>query len=118
MRFEGSQAILRVEDLKRSLAFYVDVLGFTPASWNTGDFTSVNRDGAAIYLCEGKQGRGEAWVWIGVEDAAQLYREWKNLDVKILMPPTNFPWALEMQVEDLDGNVLRLGSEPLAQDPS
>jgi hypothetical protein len=28
------------------------------------------------------------------------------------MPPTNFPWALEMHVEDPDGNVLRLGSEP------
>ena len=27
------------------------------------------------------------------------------------MAPTNFSWALEMHVEDPDGNVLRLGSE-------
>ena len=26
--------------------------------------------------------------------------------------PTNFEWALEMQVADPDGNVLRIGSEP------
>ena len=115
VRFEGSQPILRVEDLKRSLAFYVDVLGFTPASWNTGDFTSISRDGAALYLCEGAQGRGAAWVWIGVEDAQQLYEECKDRAVKILMPPKNFPWALEMQIEDPDGNVLRLGSEPLLE---
>lgn len=32
-------------------------------------------------------------------------------------PPTNYPWALGMQVEDLDGNVLRLGSGPKADEP-
>jgi hypothetical protein len=28
------------------------------------------------------------------------------------MAPTNYSWAVEMQIEDPDGNVLRLGSEP------
>jgi hypothetical protein len=37
--------------------------------------------------------------------------------VNILLPPTNFPWALEMQVEDPDGNVLRIGSEPKTDRP-
>ena len=32
--------------------------------------------------------------------------------VTIKLPPTNFSWAYEMQVEDPDGNVLRLGSDP------
>jgi predicted enzyme related to lactoylglutathione lyase len=36
----------------------------------------------------------------------------KARGVKILLEPTNFPWALEFQVEDPDGNVLRFGSEP------
>ncbi len=27
------------------------------------------------------------------------------------LPPSNYRWALEMQIEDPDGNVLRLGSE-------
>ena len=30
---------------------------------------------------------------------------------------TNYSWAYEMQVEDLDGNVLRIGSEPKADRP-
>ena len=112
VRFEGSQPILRVENMETALRFYVDLLGFENAAWGTREFTGVSRDAALIYLCEGKQGRGGAWVWVGVEDAQQLHQEYKARGVPILMPPTSFPWALEMQVEDPDGNVLRLGSEP------
>jgi hypothetical protein len=58
------------------------------------------------------QGRGGAWAWIGVEDAQKLYEEYLERGVPIKLAPTNYPWALEMQVEDPDGNVLRMGSEP------
>jgi predicted enzyme related to lactoylglutathione lyase len=112
VRFEGSQPILRVENMAASLQFYVDILGFTNAPWGNDDFTAISRDGAGIYLCRAGQGRGGAWVWIGVEDAEKLHEELKALGVSIRLPPTNYSWALEMQVEDPDGNVLRLGSEP------
>jgi len=112
VRFKGSQPILRVENMQASLRLYVDLLGFENASWGSDDFTSVTRDRAGIYLCRGDQGRGGAWVWIGVEDAEKLHEELKARGVSIRMTPTNFPWALEMQIEDPDGNVLRLGSEP------
>jgi predicted enzyme related to lactoylglutathione lyase len=111
--FENSQPILRVESIQASLRFYVDLLGFQNAGWGTDEFTSISRDRAGIYLCSGGQGRGGAWVWIGVEDVAKLHQEYQARGVPIRMPPTNFPWALEMQVEDPDGNVLRFGSEPL-----
>jgi uncharacterized glyoxalase superfamily protein PhnB len=110
--YEGSQPILRIENMETALRFYVGVLGFTNASWGTGEFTSVNRDQAGIYLCCGSQGRGAAWVWLGVDDVELIYQDLKARGVAIRMPPTNYPWALEMQVEDPDGNVLRLGSEP------
>jgi catechol 2,3-dioxygenase-like lactoylglutathione lyase family enzyme len=112
VRFEGSQPILRVENMQASLRFYVGLLGFEDVSWGTDDFTSVSRDRAAIYLCRGGQGRGRAWVWIGVEDVEKLHEECKALGVAVRMPPTHYPWALEMHVEDPDGNVLRFGSEP------
>lgn len=113
VRFENAQAILRVENMEKSVRFYVDQLGFKNATWGDDNFTSVNRDGAGIYLCRGGQGRGGAWVWVGVEDAEKLYQELKARSVSILMPPTNYPWALEFHVEDPDGNVLRFGSEPI-----
>lgn len=112
VRFEGSQPILRVENMEASLRFYVGQLGFQNVSWGTNEFTSVSRDGAGLYLCRGGQGRGGAWVWIGVEDVEKLEKECKANGVAIRMPPTNFPWALEMHVEDPDGNVIRFGSEP------
>jgi len=65
-----------------------------------------------IYLCWRNQGRGAAWVWVGVEDVEKLHEELKARGVPIRLPPTNYPWALEMQIEDPDGNVLRFGSEP------
>lgn len=112
VRFEGSQPILRVENMEASLRFYVERLGFQNATWGTQDFTSVNRDGAGIYLCRGGQGAGRAWIWIGVEDVEKLREEIVARGVTIRMPPTNYPWALEMHVEDPDGNVIRFGSEP------
>jgi predicted enzyme related to lactoylglutathione lyase len=112
VHFEGSAPILRVEDMAASLRFYVNLLGFKNAAWGNDDFTHVSRDSAGIYLCRGGQGRGGAWVWIGVEDAEKLHEECKARGVAIRLPPTNYSWALEMQVEDPDGNVLRLGSEP------
>jgi predicted enzyme related to lactoylglutathione lyase len=113
VRFENAQAILRVENMETSLRFYVDKLGFKNATWGDDNFTSVNRDGAGIYLCRGGQGRGGAWVWVGVEDAEKLHQELKACGAPILMPLTNYPWALEFHVEDPDGNVLRFGSEPI-----
>ena len=112
VRFEGSTPILRVENMETSVRFYVDLLGFKNAEWGTNDFTCVSRDQASIYLCRGAQGKGGAWVWIGVEDAQKLHEECEARGVTIRLPPTRYSWALEMQVEDPDGNVLRLGSEP------
>ena len=112
VHFEGSQPILRVENMQTALDFYVGKLGFKNVSWGTDDFTSVSRDRAALYLCRQDQGRGAAWVWIGVEDAEKLHQQLIAQGVAIRMPPTNFPWALEFHIEDPDGNVLRLGSDP------
>ena len=111
-RFEVIQPILRVEDMQASLRFYVDVLGFTNAEWGTDAFTSINHPGGALYLCRGDQGRGGAWLWIGVDDVEQLHEELKERGVPIRLEPTNYTWALEMHVEDPDGNVLRFGSDP------
>jgi predicted enzyme related to lactoylglutathione lyase len=109
--FEGSQPILRVENLESSVRFYTKLLGFQNAAWGTEEFTSVNRDRAGIYLCLGGQGLGKAWIWIGVEDVEKLEEEFKARGVTIRMPPTNYTWALEMHVEDPDGNVIRFGSD-------
>ena len=114
-RFECIDPILRVEDMSVSVRYYVEVLGFENAEWGTDEFTRVGRGGPGIYLCRGGQGRGGAWVWIGVEDVRSLHRAYKERGAIIRREPVNEPWALEMQIEDPDGNVLRFGSD--SEDP-
>jgi hypothetical protein len=116
-RFEGAQPILRVADMQLSLHYYLEVLGFRNADWGSDDFTSVNRDGAGIYLCRNGQGGPGTWVWIGVEDVRQLHEEYRASGANIRHAPRNYPWALEMRVIDPDGHVLRFGSEPLDGQP-
>lgn len=111
-KFEHADPILSVRDMVISVSYYVETLGFKNADWGGDLFTSVNRDTAGIYLCQGGQGRPGTWVWIGVEDVAMLYEEYKTSGAKILRAPENHSWAYEMHVEDPDGHVLRFGSEP------
>ena len=111
-RFEHASPILRVTSMAASRRYYVETLGFRDAHWGTDLFTSVNRDGAGIYLCQGRQGGPGTWVWIGVEDVDALFEEYRTKAAKIRLTPRNYPWAYEMHVEDPDGHVLRFGSEP------
>ena len=64
-------------------------------------------------LCQGGQGQAGTWIMIGVEDVGELYEEYKASGAKIREVPTNYPWAYEMRVEDLDNHVLRFRSEPV-----
>jgi catechol 2,3-dioxygenase-like lactoylglutathione lyase family enzyme len=110
--FECINPILRVEDMAVSVRYYVDVLGFENASWGNDTFTFVGHDGKGIYLCRGGQGQLGAWVWIGVGDVRALYQAYKHRGAIIRQGPKSELWALEMQIEDPDGNVLRFGSDP------
>ena len=111
VKFEGVTPILRVRSIEASIDYYVQRLGFK-IDWQTPMFVSVSRDKCHIFLSEGDQGHAGSWVWCGVEDAEALFDEYRANGAKLRHPPTNYAWAYEMQVEDLDGNVLRLGSEP------
>ncbi|NJM26489.1 MAG: bleomycin resistance family protein [Bacteroidia bacterium] len=118
IRLENITPILSVTDMARSVAFYVEVLGFTQADWGDGTFTSVGRDNTGLYLCKGGQGCRGTWVWIGFDgDIFELYRRLKLKGVPIRLEPTNFSWAYEMQVEDPDGHVLRFGTDPNRDEP-
>lgn len=114
--FECVSPILPVANLEASLKYYADVLGFK-VNWYTPGFAKVARGRCGIMLAEGEQGNPGTWVWVGVGDADLLYREYQAAGAKIRHPPNNYPWAYELQVFDLDGNVLRLGSDQKKGEP-
>jgi catechol 2,3-dioxygenase-like lactoylglutathione lyase family enzyme len=112
----GAQPILPIADLKASIAYYVNALGFHH-DWGDEGFASVSRDRCHLFLCENDQGHPGTWAWIGVNDAEAFAAELRERGARIRHQPTNYPWAYEMQVEDPDGNVLRFGSEPKKGEP-
>ena len=94
-----------------SVEYYVNVLGFTLDWQDPGIIASVSRDRCGIFLTEGDQGRPGTWVWIGVPDIEPLFEDYRRRGARVRQSPTNFRWAYEMQIEDLDGHVLRIGSD-------
>lgn len=118
IEFHRAVPILRVRDLAASVAHYTTALGFT-VDWHDAEIMAgVSREQCHLMLCEGDQGHEGGWVWIGVNDAAALEKELRAKGAKIRHPATNYPWALEVQVEDIDGNVLRFGSDEKPDQPA
>jgi len=119
VHFENIAPILRISDMKRSLDFYVRVLGFIREPWcdETSSFGMVTRDGHAIYLSLNDQGHFGTWVWLGVEDVEALRAEIEPRGATVSGDLLNFSWALELRVEDPDGHVLRFGSDPKTDQP-
>jgi catechol 2,3-dioxygenase-like lactoylglutathione lyase family enzyme len=116
IRIENIQPILSVKDIAVSREFYVNTLGFEEAEWGDNNFTSISRDNCGIYLCRGEQGNPGTWIWIGFDgDIFSLYNELKEKGVAIRQPPISHPWAMEMQIEDPDGHVLRFGTDPVSE---
>jgi catechol 2,3-dioxygenase-like lactoylglutathione lyase family enzyme len=114
--FGGVNPILRVRDIPASKDYYTRILGFE-VDFETPGFISVSRGKCHLFLCQGDQGHFGSWVWIGVPDVKILVEELRASGARIRHEPTNYPWAMEIQVEDPDGNVLRLGSEPNEDEP-
>jgi catechol 2,3-dioxygenase-like lactoylglutathione lyase family enzyme len=115
--FGSPVPVFRVKDVDASVAYYLEALGFH-LRWRAGDgFACVARDHCVIFLTDDKQSQGRMWVWIGVPDVRALHKQYLASGAKVRNPPSNFEWALEMQVEDLDGNVLRIGSDPEKDQP-
>lgn len=112
----GVTPILRVNNLNASRDYYVQRLGFH-VNFETPWLISVSRGRCGLFLSLGDQGHPGAWVWIDGKNVELLHEEFQASGAKIRHPPTNYYWALEMQVEDLDGNILRFGSEPRAGEP-
>jgi predicted enzyme related to lactoylglutathione lyase len=111
--FESVVPILSVKDFGASMDYYVNKLGFTK-TWDWGDppgFGCVTRGKIQIFLCHGSQGQPGTWMSIFVEDVDALHEEYKRSGAIIRQPPTNMPWGVrEMNVQDLDGHRLRMGS--------
>lgn len=109
--------VFRVVDVRASVKYYEEALGFNLLFSASEWFASVARDGCNLFLTSDSQSQPRMWVYVGVPDVRALHAEYEHSGAKIRNPPNNFEWALEMQVEDLDGNVIRFGSDREEEQP-
>lgn len=113
-RFASAIPIFNVKNVPAAIAYYVEKLGFQVEwEWETpATFACVHRDEVRIFLCQDAQGARGMWLSVFVHDVDALYEDYKQSGATIRQAPTNFPWGVrEMNVEDLDGHRLRIGSE-------
>jgi catechol 2,3-dioxygenase-like lactoylglutathione lyase family enzyme len=104
----GATTIFRVRDIPASMRYFTEILGFEKA-WDYGDFASVKRDKAEIFLST-DQGALGAWICLLVTNADALHDEVAAKGATIVMPLTDMEHGMrEFWVRDPDGNVLRLG---------
>lgn len=106
-----------VKDVDASVAYYVDALGFALRWRYNSGFACVAQGKCSIFLTDDNQSQSRMWIWVGVPNVRALHAQYLSSGAKVRNPPNNFNWAIEMQVEDLDGNVLRIGSDPEKDQP-
>ncbi len=122
--------ILRVDDVARSIAYYVGVLGFRlgwawsdveqrflgPGDTAAPGFALVGVGPVQIMLCRNEQGAPGMWLHLDVHTARQLdayHAAWSARGARVVEAPSVRPWGTyEMRVEDLDRHVLRVSSPP------
>jgi len=117
IEFECIVPILSVRSLAASIEYYLNVLGFKIGWQGARIIAGLSRDCCRIMLCEGEQGNPGTWVWLGVSDIEPFFEYYTAKGAKVRHPPTNYPWAYEMRIEDPDGHVLRFGPVPKTDRP-
>lgn len=101
--------MLPVENLRRAIDFYVDVLGFR-LGFNAGTFGGVRRDAIEIhfYRTDTAQSGDRSGCRIEVTEIRKLYSVFREKD--IIAPDGDIaarPWGTtEFMVRDPDGNAL------------
>jgi GNAT superfamily N-acetyltransferase/predicted enzyme related to lactoylglutathione lyase len=112
MVFRHSIPILYSSDVRKSIQYYTEVLGFD-IKWEWDDpptFGGVSKDLVELFFCKEGQGHPGTWISVMVDDVDALYESIKVKGGKILSTPEDMPWGIrEMLVQDPDGHIIRFG---------
>jgi catechol 2,3-dioxygenase-like lactoylglutathione lyase family enzyme len=117
-QLHGAQVVLMVEDVKKTVDFYCDVLGFhldfdwgsppTHARVSSGDRDHASAARIRFQKAEPSllaQKTCSIYMHIGA-GMDGLFREFKSRGVEIVEEPTDRPWGRQFGIRDINGYVL------------
>ena len=113
--------VLMVRDIKASVEFWREKVGFETDQIYNGNFAMPTRDGITIMLAEAPRHRelpvpnwrvadktNQVYMW--VDDAAALYEEIKERGAPIDFTLYDTPWGTrEFGIQDLDDHDIAFG---------
>tara|TARA_R110002167_G_scaffold195709_2_gene398467 strand:+ start:126 stop:497 length:372 start_codon:yes stop_codon:yes gene_type:complete len=115
MIISSASPILQVEDLKRAINFYSDILGFFK-EFEYGDpsyYAGVKRNAITFHLCKSEENaerRGMGSVYVFCDEVDSYYEEITAKGVEITSPLNTYPYGMrDFQIKDADGNLICFG---------
>ena len=115
MKTNSASAILQVSDLKESIRFYTEALGFEE-EFVFGDppyYAGVKMGAVIIHLNAGRENekrRGMGSVYVFCDEVDSYYKRIEDKGVEITSKLNTWPYDMrDFQVKDQDGNLLCFG---------
>ncbi len=112
MKFKKSITILYSADIRRSIAYYTERLGFEQ-QWEWDDppsFAGVEKDEVEVFFSKVTGAIPEIWFCIVVDNIDDYYNSMKDKGADIRSLPETKPWGMrEMIIRDPDGHMIRIG---------
>lgn len=110
--------MLAVNDLKRSVAFYCENLGFK-VDFETEGWSFLSRDEMKLMLghcpdeTPASEIRDHSWfAYVSAEGIDSLYQEWKSKGVEFIQHIANKPWGKrEFGILTPDGHRIIFGED-------
>jgi uncharacterized glyoxalase superfamily protein PhnB len=118
MRFPAPVPEIPADNVDKTVAYYVDKLGFT-FDWgdNQGGIAGISRADCRLFVTnrsfrQSYGNIGPVLFWLNLASKAEvdeLFAQWKAKRAKIISEPEDKPWKLrEFMAADLDGNLIRV----------
>jgi catechol 2,3-dioxygenase-like lactoylglutathione lyase family enzyme len=115
MKVNWASTIFQVSDLRKSIRFYTEVLGFEE-EFVFGDppfYAGIKMGNAILHLNSGKENenrRGMGSLYVFCDEVDSYYERIKSLEVEITSKLDTWPYGMrDFQLKDLDGNLLNFG---------
>lgn len=117
MTFPPAVTEIPAADIKKMVAYYVAVLGFTHDWGDDSGIAGISRGDCRLFITDppfraAHGNTGPILFWLNLDSKAEvdaLFAEWKATGARLVSEPEDKPYKLrEFIAADLDGNKIRV----------